>query len=248
MPLIWIYTFLAVLGVSLVSLVGIFTLSLSRERLNSIMHLLVSFAVGSLLGGAFIHLLPEIYTKPDSIDIQSSLLILSGILIFFMLEKLVRWRHCHNVDCVEHTQHLVPMNLVGDSLHNFIDGIIIAGAFQIDIQVGLAATLAVTFHELPQEIGDFGVLLHGGLSVRRALVYNFLTGLTSLIGAAIALVIGGVAESFASGLLPVATGGFIYIAGSDLIPELHSFDDPKKTIGQLIFIVLGILIMALLPH
>ena len=243
---IWSYTLLSVLAVSLLSLIGVFTLTISKDRLDQIMHLLVSFAVGSLFGGAFIHLLPESYTNGDSNYMVTSLLILCGILLFFILEKFVRWRHCHDTDCEEHSQHLVPMNLVGDSLHNFIDGVLIAVAFQVDIQVGIATTIAVAMHEIPQEIGDFGVLVHGGLTVRRALVYNMLTGLTAVFGAILALLLGTIATGFVHALVPITAGGFIYIAGSDLIPELHHHDDPLKSAAQLFFIILGIGIMALL--
>ncbi len=245
---VWMYTILSVLGVSLLSLIGVFTLSLSKDRLNQMMHLLVSFAVGSLFGGAFIHLLPEIFSNESVNDIWTSLFLLSGILLFFVLEKFVRWRHCHDEDCEEHTQHLVPMNLVGDSLHNFIDGILIAVAFQADIQLGFATTIAVALHELPQEIGDFGVLIQGGLTVKRALAYNLLTGLMGVVGAALALVIGSTAQGFVHALLPITAGGFIYIAGSDLIPELHRQQDPRKSIAQLFFMILGIAIMALLAR
>ncbi len=245
---IWIYTLISVLVVSMLSIIGVFTLSLSRDRLNRMMHLLVSFAVGSLFGGAFIHLLPEIFRDENSNPMFTSIFLLLGIVLFFILEKFVRWRHCHDVECHEHTSHLVPMNLVGDSMHNFIDGIIIAVAFQADIQLGIATTIAVALHELPQEIGDFGVLIHGGLSVKRALLYNVLTGLTAIIGAIIALVIGKSAQGFIHALLPMTAGGFIYIAGSDLIPELHHHDEIRKSLAQLFFMILGIGIMAALAH
>ncbi len=241
---VWAYTLLSVIGVSLLSLIGVFTLSISKDKLNRIMHLLVSFAVGSLFGGAFIHLLPEIFSSTVFDPLWTPLYILAGILLFFILEKFVRWRHCHDVDCEEHSDHLVPMNLVGDTFHNFIDGVIIAVAYQADIQVGIATTIAVGLHELPQEIGDFGVLIHGGLSVKRALVYNLLTGLSAVVGAFLALMIGSSASNIVQALLPVTAGGFIYIAGSDLIPELHHHDEIRKSIAQLAFMILGIAIMA----
>ncbi|MBC8215195.1 MAG: ZIP family metal transporter [Candidatus Marinimicrobia bacterium] len=241
----WIYTFTSIFIISLLSLTGAFTLSLSRDKLSKILQYLVSFAVGSLFGGAFVHLLPEIFTSTDSIAF-SSIHILVGIILFFVLEKFVRWRHCHDVDCQEHSAHLVPMNLIGDAMHNLIDGLIIGASFLVSIPMGIATSIAVAMHELPQEIGDFGVLIHGGLTVKRALMFNFLISLTSFLGAAISLVIGEYTHGFINALLPITAGGFIYIAGSDLIPELHHHTHLRKSAGQLTFIVLGVIIMYVL--
>jgi len=239
---IWIYTFVSIFIISLLSFTGALTLSLNKKTLSKIIHYMVSFAVGSLFGGAFIHLLPEIFTHGESI-VFSSLHILIGILIFFILEKFVRWRHCHDIECESHHQHLVPMNLVGDAMHNLIDGLIIGASFQVSIPMGVATSVAVLMHELPQEIGDFGVLVHGGLSVKRALLFNFLISLTSFAGAGISLIIGEYSHQFIDALLPITAGGFIYIAGSDLIPELHHQTNLKKSFKQLGFILLGITIM-----
>ncbi len=208
---------------------------------------MVSLAVGSLLGGAFLHLIPEIFRGAPSGYTVRSLLILLGILIFFGLEKFVRWRHCHDSDCDEHAHHLAPMNLLGDALHNFIDGLLIAASFLVSTEVGIATTVAVAVHELPQEIGDFGVLIQGGYSKNKALLYNFLISLTSLIGAGLVLLMGPIAENIIHGLLSVTAGGFIYIAGADLIPELHRTDDPKKSLLQFLVVIAGIGLMAILP-
>jgi zinc and cadmium transporter len=241
--MIWVYALGSVAAISLISVAGIGTLSLGRKQLHRTIHCLVSFAVGSLFGGAFIHLIPEIFTDPAVDHSRASLYVILGILIFFVLEKYVRWRHCHDIDCEEHARHLVALNLVGDSLHNFIDGLIIGTAYLVDVKVGVATTIAVAFHELPQEIGDFGVLIHAGLTPKRALLYNFLTALTAFVGVFIALLIGSRVDGFITALLPVTVGGFIYIAGSDLIPELHHQDDPTKSISQLMFMILGVLVM-----
>lgn len=238
----WIYTFIAIFIISLMSFTGVMTLSLNKKTLTKTIQLMVSFAVGSLFGGAFIHLIPEIFEHSGSITFSSTH-ILIGIILFFLLEKFVRWRHCHDIDCEDHHAHLVPMNLVGDAMHNLIDGLIIGAAFQVSIPMGIATAIAVALHELPQEIGDFGVLVHGGLTVKRALMFNFLISLTSFLGAGIALLVGEYSHAFIDALLPITAGGFIYIAGSDLIPELHHHTNIKKSIQQLIFILLGIGVM-----
>ncbi len=241
--MILLYTIISVLIVSVLSLVGILTISINHKRLDQIIHYLVSFAVGSLLGGAFVHLIPETIAKTGNLSIFTAIHISFGILIFFSLEKFVRWRHCHNIDCDEHSTHLVPMNLFGDALHNFIDGLIIGTSYLVGIPVGIATTLAVAFHELPQEIGDFGVLLQGGLSKRKALLFNYLTALTALIGGILAVMIGPRVFMFVDALIPITAGGFIYIACSDLIPELHRNDKPSQSLLQILCIILGIAVM-----
>lgn len=159
---------------------------------------------------------------------------------------MVRWRHCHIPNSKTHIHPVVPMNLIGDGLHNLTDGMIIAASYSLDFSLGLATTLAVVLHEIPQEIGDFGVLVYGGLSVKKAVIFNFLSATTAILGAVIALLVGSVVAGFSSIILPIAAGGFIYIAGADLIPELHHEFNPKTSIKQLMAIILGIGIMAAL--
>ncbi|MBU3758416.1 MAG: ZIP family metal transporter, partial [Candidatus Omnitrophica bacterium] len=236
---VWLFTFGSVLLVSLTSLVGVFTLSLKPQHLKKIILYLVSFAVGALFGDTFIHLLPEAYENLGH-GMMTSLNVLLGILLFFILEKVIRWRHCHVVgDDARHTHPVVAMNLVGDAVHNFIDGMIIGVSYAVSIPIGVTTTLAVFLHEIPQEIGDFGVLLHGGMSVRRALLANFISALFALLGAAVALTFGASVENFAVALLPITAGGFIYIAGSDLIPELHHEVKARTSMMQFVMIVLG---------
>ncbi len=238
----WLYALLSVLIVSLISLVGVVTLSFSRKFLNRIILFLVSFAVGSLLGGAFIHLLPEAFASDlDTLTVSGS--VLSGIVLFFVLEKFLRWRHCHHETTEDHVHPVVPMNIFGDAMHNFIDGILIGVSYAVSIPMGFATTVAVLLHEIPQEIGDFGILVHGGLTVRKALIFNFAISLTSFIGVVLALMIGSSVENFALYLLPLTAGGFIYIAGSDLIPELHDNTDVTSSIIQLLALLCGIAIM-----
>lgn len=240
----WLYTIISVLIISLISLIGVFTLSLKRERLKNLSLSLVSFAAGALFGDAFIHLLPEAFEKMGT-ETKTSLYVLAGVLIFFILEKFLRWRHCH-IESHKEFFPLAAMNLVGDAVHNFIDGLLIGATYMVSIPVGIATSLAIIFHEIPQEIGDFGVLIHAGLSVRKALVFNFFSAVIAILGAFVSLLIGPKVEGFAVSLLPIAAGGFIYIAGADLIPELKHECELGESLRQLVLIVLGIAIMALL--
>ena len=243
---VWIYALVSVVLVSLIAFIGIFTLSMKTRSLHKVLIYLVSFAAGALLGDAFLHLLPET-VEAIGFGLNVSLYILLGIVIFFVLEKIVYWRHCHFTTSGEHVCYpFAYMNLIGDALHNFIDGIIIAASYIVSVPVGIATTIAVVLHEIPQEIGDFGVLMAGGFSRAKALWVNFLTALAAVLGAVIALLLGGFVENIELILIPIAAGGFIYIAGSDLIPELHKEGDVWKSILQLIAFILGIAMMALL--
>ena len=242
-----LYTFISLVVVSLISLVGVFTLSIKPERLKKLLLYMVSFAVGGLLGDAFLHLLPETFEK-IGFTTTTSFLILSGVVLFFILEKFLLWHHCHVPDSAEHKHPpVVALNLVGDFVHNMLDGTIIAASFLVSPQVGLTTSLAVIFHEIPQEIGDFAILLHSGLSVKKALKFNLLSALGAFIGAAITFAIGPQIENFSVYVLPLTAGGFLYIAGSDLIPELHKHDARlRSSFGQLICILAGIAVMAIL--
>lgn len=244
---VWFYSLASVIFVSLISLIGVFTLSLKRETLSKILLLLVSFAVGALFGDAFIHLLPETF-KELGANLSTSLLIIAGLLVFFVLEKFIRWRHCHVPSSKEHLHPVVTLNLIGDGVHNLIDGMIIAASFSVSIPIGITTTLAVILHEIPQEIGDFGVLIHGGLPIKKALVFNFFSALAAILGAVISLVIGTHIKGYTVTLLPITAGGFLYIAGSDLIPELHHGCDTKisTSLLQFLCIAAGVLVMALL--
>src|SRR3989344_5572339 len=161
------YTLISVLIVSLISLVGVLTLSLKASTIKKWLIYLVSFSAGALLGDVFIHLLPEIAEEPG-FGLDISLYILSGILFSFIVEKVINWRHCHHPTTKEHPHPFVLMNLFGDFLHNFVDGLIIGASYLASIPVGIATTIAVVLHEIPQEIGDFGILLHGGFSKNKA--------------------------------------------------------------------------------
>lgn len=250
---VWLYTFISVSVVSALSLVGAMTLFFHPGFLRKTLLYLVSFSAGALLGDVFLHLLPEAMSKASSY-LSVSALILAGIALFFILEKFIHWFHRHEythwlLPPHEEAKNVHPMaltNLIGDSLHNFIDGMVIAGSFLVSVPVGIATTLAVAFHEIPQEIGNFGVLVHSGLSRGWALWLNFLSALTALLGAVIVLLLGSYIESFLSVIVALTIGGFIYIAGSDLIPELHKEQSPRKAAYQVAMFAFGIGIMALL--
>lgn len=237
------YTLLSVALISLISLIGVFTLSLNEKFLKKVLLYLVSFSAGALFGDTFIHLLPEIMEQ-SKFTLHISLVILLGIVFSFVIEKILQWRHCHIPTSKEHAHSFAYMNLLGDSVHNFIDGLIIGGSYVANIQVGIATTFAVILHEVPQEIGDFGVLLHGGLNRTKAILLNFLTSLFAITGAIIALSVGLSSQNFTLFILPFAVGNFIYIAGSDLIPELHK-EEPEliKSILQLATFILGIIVI-----
>ena len=237
------YSFASVFVISLVSLVGIFTLSLKEEKLKKAVLFLVSFAVGALFGDALIHLLPEAFEKIESKAV-SSLLVLLGILIFFSLEKFVRWRHCHIVHHEDHTHPMATVNIFGNIVHNLIDGMLIGASYLVSIPLGIATTVAILLHEIPQEMGNFAVLIHSGYKVKKAIAMNFLSALVAFLGVALALIVGRYAANFTLFLIPITAGGFLYIAGSDLIPELKHETKIAASIGQLIAIILGISVMA----
>ncbi len=243
--MIWLDTLTSVILVSLISLIGILALSNKQKTIKRNSILLVSFSAGALFGDALIHLLPEVFEKMGA-NLSASLAVISGILLFFVLEKFLHWRHCHLDLAERHIHSLATMNLVGDGLHNLIDGLLIGAAYLASFPVGLATTLAIIFHEIPQEIGDFGVLLHSGLSVKKALLFNFLSALLAILGAVMALFLDRYLEGFATRLLAIAAGGFIYIAGSDLIPELKHECGGRKSVRQFFLMILGIAVMALL--
>jgi len=172
-----------------------------------------------------------------------SLYVISGVVISFIIEKFIHFRHCHMPITAHHKHPFAWMNLFGDSIHNFIDGLIIGASYLISIPVGIATTIAVILHEIPQEIGDFGVLVHGGFSVRKAVLLNFLTALTAMLGTVAILVFGDISENLSLFLIPFAAGNFIYIASTDLIPELHKETTIYKSTIQLICFILGVGVM-----
>jgi len=238
------YIFGSVIIVSLVSLIGLASFTIKRAKLEKILLYFVSFSVGALFGDVFIHLLPDAFKGQDNIII--GLYVLSGIVFSFIMEKFIHWRHCHTPASKQHHHHFAIMNLIGDAMHNFIDGLVIAGSYFVSIPVGIATTTAVLFHEIPHETGNFAVLIYGGFTKLKALFYNFITALTAVLGAAAGILLSNSVASFAF-LVPFAAGNLIYIAGSDLVPELHKTTcedfSLRDSFFQLLAIVLGIGIM-----
>ena len=243
MQQIWFYTLASVFIISLISLIGIFTLGIKEKSLKKILIYLIAFSAGTLLGDSFIHLIPEA-VKENGFTLMTSSYILIGIALSFSVEKFIHWRHCHHPITKEHKHPLTTMNLVGEGVHNFLDGIIIAASYLISIPIGIATTLAVALHEIPQEISEYGVLIYGGYTRKKAIIANFLIALTGIIGAILTLLIGSQSKTLINFLIPFAAGNFIYIATADLIPELHKKSESLQSILQLILFLLGILVIA----
>ncbi len=225
------------IGVSLISLIGIIAILFKEKILNKILILLIGFSAGGLIGGAFLHLIPE---SLEEIGMHACFLYVTiGFILFFILERYFHWRHCHEGKCDIHV--FTYLNLIGDGIHNFADGLVIGASFTVSINFGLITSLVIIFHEIPQEIGDFGVLIYGGFSKARALFFNFLTALTCIIGAGMGYFFAEGIKDFSSILLPVTAGGFIYIAACDLIPELHKQPGLKRASFSILAFILGIL-------
>ncbi len=231
--------FLLVLGssifVSLISLVGAVTLFIRKKSVEKLLFALVAFSAGALLGGAFFHLLPEALEQsaPNAVFLS----LFAGFMLFFIMERFLRWRHCHDGKCEIHA--FTYLSLVGDGIHNFIDGLAIGASYVADVRLGFATTFMIIAHEVPQELGDFGVLIYGGFSKAKALAYNFLTALTAVLGAILGYYLSNRLDYLIAFLLPFTAGGFIYVASSDLIPELHKEPDMKKSVGSFFLFLLG---------
>lgn len=238
MTLIWILS--STFVVSLISLIGVITLAINDKLLRQILFCLIGFSAGALIGGAFLHLLPEALEKSSSQSVF--LFTILGLVLFFLLEKYLFWRHCHEGVCEVHA--FTYLNLVGDGFHNFLDGLVIAASFIISVKIGLITTLAIILHEIPQELGDFGVLVYGGFSKRKALFFNFLTALTAMVGALVGFFIAETAKGFSNFIIPLTAGGFIYIAASDLIPEIHKENNLARSTAAFAAFLLGIIFMA----
>lgn len=224
--------------ISLVSLVGILFFKIKKFRAEELL-ILVGVATGALLGDAFLHLIPEAAEGKSLEETGTGVII--GILIFFVLEKVLRWRHCHEIECQE-KKSVAGISLMADGIHNLIDGLIIGGSFLTSWKLGVATSMAVLMHEIPQEIGDLAVLVHSGMPLKKAVLMNLLSALLSIVGVLI-VAIGG-QEIFGGQLVAITAGGFIYLAASDLIPELHRHESKIKTsLGQLISVLVGVGIM-----
>ncbi|AKM82419.1 TPA: ZIP family metal transporter [Candidatus Berkelbacteria bacterium] len=225
----------------LVAFTGATFLFFGPKKYGKILFLLVAFSTGALLGGAFFHLIPESLEAIDSN--LTFILVLIGFSAFFLMEKYFHWRHCHDDECNIHPASYLL--LFGDGIHNFIDGLVIAASFMVDFRFGVITTILIIAHELPQELGDFGVLVHLGMKVKKALIYNFLSQLTAVAGGIVGYILSGNTE-FSTAMLPIAAGGFIYIAASDLIPELHKERQLKRSIANYSIFLVGICFIVIL--
>ena len=243
---IWFYAIVSVIIVSCISFIGVAFLSLNAKILERALLYLVSFAAGAFFGDVFLHLIPETVNGSGGWSIAFSLYSLAGIVFFLIIEKFIHWRHCHYPTSAEHPHPFAMMNLIGDGLHNFIDGMVIGASYLVSIPLGIATTIAVILHEIPQEIGDFGVLLHGGFSKKKAIMFNFLSATASIIGAIASLLVSAFTPALIDILIPFAIGCFLYIAGSDLIPEIQKEPALAKPYAQVLMFILGICLMAVL--
>jgi zinc and cadmium transporter len=241
---VWWQSLLALLAISAISLVGVIVLALSSKQLERALVVLVPFAAGALLGDAFLHIFPEVVEEVGGFELNVSISVLVGLLVFFTLEKVLHWHHAH----FPHEEVVHPVattNLIGDGLHNFIDGAIVAASFLASPQLGLATATAVALHEIPQELGDFGILVHAGMKPRRALMLNAASALAAVLGGVMTLAVVPLAH-VETLLLPFTAGAFIYIASTDLLPELHKEPEPAKSTVQLLALIAGIAVMAFL--
>ncbi|MDH5780806.1 MAG: ZIP family metal transporter [Candidatus Bathyarchaeota archaeon] len=234
--------------ISLVALIGALTLFLREKILNRILLILVAFSAGALLGGAFLHLIPEAIQKigVDEMSIFATFsYLLVGFCTFFILEQLIRWHHHH---ATSHPK-IMPfsyLTLISDGIHNFIDGLVIAASFMVNFHIGITTTLAIALHEIPQEIGDFGVLIYGGFNRVKALSLNYISAITVVVGGIVGFILYGWLGESISVLLPFAAGNFIYIASTDLIPEIRFKENIVRSLTRFIVFLAGIGLMVII--
>jgi len=242
-----IYTIIALISGSIGS-VGLAALLLlaKKDRLEKISTLLMYLAGGTLLGAAFLGMIPKaISTLKPEIVLQ---FVLSGILFFFVLEKIILWRSCRNQNCERHVNAVAPMILIGDAFHNAIDGIVIAASFLSSVELGIFVTISVIFHEIPQELGDFGILIKSGMTRKKALLYNILSGSTSIVFGILSYFFMGSMKILIPYVLAFSASSFIYIALADLIPEMHKKTTLKDSLTQILLITSGIFLIYLIKH
>jgi zinc and cadmium transporter len=230
----------AIILVSLVSLIGIVFL-LTKKKLGRILTFIVAFAAGTMLATAFFHLIPESFE-----EINTLWPVLAGIILFFIIESVIHWHHSHELHCKDCINPMAYLNIIGDGIHNLLDGIIIAASFLIDPKTGIIVTASILMHEIPQEIGDFAILLHSGISKRKALLLNLASALVAVIGGVLGYFFFTNLEFTLPYIVGIAAGGFIYIAGVDIFPTLHKEKNRIKRVIQTIALIIGILAIWLL--
>lgn len=245
MTQLWFYTLGSVVAISLVSLVGLILLAFRRRDVSRTTPYLISLAVGTLLGGAALHLMPLALRQSEGEGLDVWLLFIAGFVGSFILEKFLRVHRAHDhgsagAQKAGGRRSLTGMILIGDGIHNLLDGAIIAASYAAGAPTGAIATLAVFLHEIPQEIGDFGALIHAGLSPKMALLLNFLSGLTAMVGALLTLWLGTAMQGAQEMIVPLAAGNFLYIAAADLVPELHQQRGVRKALWQVALVSLGV--------
>ena len=272
--------FIMIFLISLISLVGLFMISLKEKTLDRILFILVAFATGTILATALFDLIPESIHHAQELNAEGILIdehlvyiyIIVGFILFFILERFIYWFHGHaheqekQMVCYENIterkeqplkkesniKSYVYLNLIGDGMHNFLDGVVILVSFLQGYPTGIIITLAVFFHELPQEIGDFGILVYGGFTKKKALIYNFLSGIVAVLGGVVTLFLASFLSTFSLFILAFSGGGFIYLACVELMPELTEEKNLKKSILQSLILIAGIIIIVslilILPH
>ena len=236
------YSLASTLILSLFSIIGVFFLKVRESFTLKIIFILVALAAGCLMGGTFFHMLPK---AAEILGFKlTGVYLLIGFVLFFLLERLIRWRHCHIGVCDIHP--VSYLSLIGDSVHNFFDGVIIAGSFLIDIHTGILTSIIIFAHEIPQELGDFGVLVHSGISAKKALLLNFLVSLTSIFGAVLGYFAFAQLDHLLPYILAIASGNFLYIAACDLVPEFHKEKSQKRAFTAFFVFCLALLLMGFL--
>lgn len=232
--------------ISLSSLVGIFALSLRERTLHGILFVLVAFSAGTILGTAYLDLLPESMKLIDTSSVFAHVTV--GFVLFFFLERFIYWYHGHGheadlsseVGDRATSRSFAYLNLVGDGIHNFVDGMVLAASYLTGFSIGLAATVAIIFHELPQEMGDYGILVYMGFERGKALLLNFAAAFTVVLGGILGVIFIEAVEALSGLLIAYSAGGFIYLAASELIPELHKERDFRRSVVQFLVFLLGI--------
>lgn len=247
-----LYAILSAIGISLLSLLGIIFFLVEETLIRKSLLYFVSFSTGALFGDVFLHILPDL-AEGKGLTIRVMLFLLSGILFSFAVEKVIRWRHCHTLPESEpeqgHHHHPVGiMSALGESVHNFIDGVVIGASYLVSVPLGVATTLAIIFHEIPHEIGNVAVLLHSGFPRRKALLINLLSASAAIVGTVGVLLASRAFTSVTDFLLPFAGGNLLYIAASDLIPELHKQTGLRQGAIQLLLMVGGMASMYLIRY
>ena len=246
MAIVLFYIIIFTSLISLIAFLGSLSLFLKEKLLDQVLLILVAFSAGALIGGAFLHLLPEAIemSEPDQV-LNLFLYLILGFCAFFVLEHFIKWHHHH---AREHPK-IMPFSyliLISDAVHNFIDGLIIAASFGSSFQLGVVTTLAVALHEIPQEIGDFGILVYGGFKKAKALLLNFLSAIFVVFGGIVGFVLLEKIKGSIIFLLPFAAGNFLYIAASDLIPEIKEQENTKKAAIYFLVFLVGIILMLLI--